>query len=333
MRLIGITLLILVTLSVTQAQHPNSVVYTDDADTARQLLGDLGQLTFIERDTAPAHVTPPQVVTFETASEQVTLWVPLLDISARLEQQSHALTVSLPPILYSAPVSRSDQQTIAGLIAYGSGDCTTAGVYWEDSTHPAIHFFRGNCALINGHDDIALMQYRAALNDPIAAPYATINQIWLAINIGDEATAREQLAALVIDDESAAEQANLLAHRARLHALLFDYTAAITDLNTALELQPDDSRLLRWLGEMHLLTYEWDEAESYFSQAIDSAPHIAANYYQRGILRYTMARREDALTDFQQAYSLAPFSELAQSALNYIASIQQEIDALKPPSD
>ncbi len=128
--------------------------------------------------------------------------------------------------------------------------------------------------------------------------------------------------------------------RARLYAMLYDYDAALTDVNAALEIANRQqgsadrlSDLYTHRGEIYLLRYEWDAALADFDQALAIAPNHADAYFQRGVLYYTMAQREDALQDFEQYQALAPNGQHSTQAATYSESIRAELNALNPPQN
>src|SRR5690606_25977929 len=122
--------------------------------------------------------------------------------------------------------------------SYGSGDCTRIESLADTSLPPVQAYFSGNCALIANDLTQANQHYETAVKDSLIAPYAAINAIWLTINTGDETAARAQITTRLATDyisrRASVEQADLLAYRARLYALLFDYSTAIADLTAAL---------------------------------------------------------------------------------------------------
>ena len=90
-----------------------------------------------------------------------------------------------------------------------------------------------------------------------------------------------------------------------------------------------------WLAEAHkqrgdiiMLIYEWNRALEDYNKAIELNPEYAEAYYQRGILHYTMVEREKAIADFEVYLEILPEGEFANSARDYIKSIQIELDAL-----
>ena len=128
--------------------------------------------------------------------------------------------------------------------------------------------------------------------------------------------------------------------QARLYALLYDYDAALKDVNAALEITDSQqvsaarrADLYTHRGEVYLLRYEWDAALTDFNQALAIAPQHADTFFQRGVLYYTMAQRENALSDFEQYQALAPDGQYSEQAATYSKSIRAELDALNPAQD
>jgi tetratricopeptide (TPR) repeat protein len=120
---------------------------------------------------------------------------------------------------------------------------------------------------------------------------------------------------------------------AQMNATVSDYEAAITDLNTAIELAPENVELYIQRGQMYLAIYEWDNAGADFDQAIELSPNDAPTYFHRGVLYYSIIQtglttRDDALADFRRYLELAPEGEFAAQAAEYVENIQRELDAL-----
>ncbi|MEO0598522.1 MAG: hypothetical protein AAF126_20610, partial [Chloroflexota bacterium] len=107
------------------------------------------------------------------------------------------------------------------------------------------------------------------------------------------------------------------------------------DMDVAIELAENSDvtglllpELYTTRGEIVFLIYEWDRVEDNFNTAIELAPAYAPAYFQRGILFYTVARREDAQADFETYLELAPDGIYAEQATSYIESIEIELEAL-----
>jgi tetratricopeptide (TPR) repeat protein len=196
-------------------------------------------------------------------------------------------------------------------------------------------FYAGNCALLAGDFEAA-----AALFEQGISPYSeagqlissapAVNLAWLAIQRGDSAAGMHWL-----DELRYAERANavdVLAQRARLHALRFDYDEAVVLLDLAIEQQPDDPALYTLRGQLALTLYEWERVEADYNRALALDPIYAEAYFYRGVLYYSILQtglmREAALADFTRYLELAPGGEHASTARNYIDSIRAELEAL-----
>lgn len=123
-----------------------------------------------------------------------------------------------------------------------------------------------------------------------------------------------------------------LAQRARQHALLSNYDAAVADLDAALLRAPDSAALLTLRGQMYLALYEWDRALADFNAALAGDPAYADAYFQRGLLYYSVlqtgqALRAEALADFRAYLSRAPNGVHAAQAAAYAALIEAELAA------
>jgi tetratricopeptide (TPR) repeat protein len=175
-------------------------------------------------------------------------------------------------------------------------------------------------------------------SDITLSQHAKLHLTRLSIHAGQPDAARMLLGTLNEERFSAGDNATILhTERARLYALLYDYDAALNDVNAAIEIadrqQASAEQLAAFYthrGEIYLLRYEWDAALTDFNRALELSPDYADAHFQRGVLYYTMAQRDNALDDFRQYRQLAPDGTYSDQVATYIESIQAEIEALNP---
>jgi tetratricopeptide (TPR) repeat protein len=84
---------------------------------------------------------------------------------------------------------------------------------------------------------------------------------------------------------------------------------------------------------MYLALYEWDSALTDYNTAIELDPAYADAYYERGVLYYSILQtgvelRTDALADFWHYLDLAPDGDKAADAARYVEQIETELEAL-----
>ena len=160
---------------------------------------------------------------------------------------------------------------------------------------------------------------------------------WIYVNEGDPQSAIQVMNTLIdelnvyLDDDFPELYILGLQKRAQIFALTFDYTSAIQDLDRAIELieyEPMLPEAYKQRGDIIMLIYEWNRALEDYNTAIELDPDYSEAYYRRGILLYTMVEREDAIVDFEKYLALDRDGEFAESAQEYIHSIQIELDAL-----
>lgn len=242
------------------------------------------------------------------------------------------------------------------LIFYEHNRCDLAIPYFEsvaeqidrqsdssDNMHMAIRFYKGNCAILENDIEQAIIDYELGLNisnDQWGKVELAANLAWAYIQEGNNERAFalfDQLWEEINDKEYPYQKAviTFFQSRAKLYALVFDYTAAILDIDTAIEEaksysldKKSLSLLYKQRGDIIMLIYEWNRALEDYNTAIELDPDYAESYYRRGILLYTMVEREDAIIDFERYLELDPEGQFAESATEYIDNIQTELDAL-----
>lgn len=226
------------------------------------------------------------------------------------------------------------------MLGYIRGDCDAVGRIGAelDESVSFVYFALGNCALSTSAYESAVLYFEAAIDmldddDPIQIIPASVNLAWVHSQLGKPEEVRDRLDSLVDMSADYPEtlQVQVLADRAQLLALMFDYTAAIEDMDAVIALLQTDELLAqayRQRGDIVMLTYEWNRALGDYNQAIMLDDGYAEAYYRRGILYYTMVERENALADFGSYLALEPEGQFAELARDYMTNIQTELDAL-----
>ncbi|MEM9951179.1 MAG: tetratricopeptide repeat protein [Chloroflexota bacterium] len=221
-------------------------------------------------------------------------------------------------------------------IAYALGEYDVARQILNEYENPSekcdiqISRILGNIALIEARYQDAIQYFECAINDEnYQIPR---NLAWSYVQSGDLDSALELLNPLF--DEFTIHS-RILAFRSQLYAIAFDYDSAIADIDEAIRIaEANDfsvtelAELYTIHGEIIFLIYEWDRVEEDFNTAIELDPSYSPAYFQRGVLFYTMARREDAQADFEQYLELEPDGIYAEQAQTYIESIETELEAL-----
>lgn len=282
---------------------------------------------------------PPETVTWmqvATAEQGIRLFI--------FSRSSHIKSIS--PILEGAIFSEvtipgEDADTLLmGYALYSAGYFDDAELYLltlvdnsDTRLQDSVLFLLGNIELLRENYESAIDYYEA-----VDLSISLTNLAWTYSHTGQSETAF----AMIDDHERSLREnsnpvnlINPLRTRAQLHALNFDYDSAIVDIDEAIEIANSDDfariflpELYTVRGEIIFLIYEWDRVEQNFNTAIELAPDYAPAYFQRGVLFYTMARREDALSDFETYLELEPDGIHSELAKGYIDSIQAELDAL-----
>lgn len=225
----------------------------------------------------------------------------------------------LSPILYEleAPLFNSNEKSaiIQYLIfakVYLSGDCLASFLL-----APQERDLVGvNCLIAKGGP----VHLRGNLSYK-----AQINQVWA--DIDSDTIPSADIDSIQCEGCSEKDLILLEIKKAELEALRFDYTAGI-QLLRALVNTYDEAYIYTELGNLYMLTYEWDKAFEAYSEGIALDARYAENYYRRGVLLYTMADREAALDDLTFYISLGEGQVFYDKAQTMIENIQKEIEAL-----
>jgi len=256
----------------------------------------------------------------------------------------------LSPILYSSfpvPIDFSDDNVdrLTAMILYQLNFTEAAENIFLSYLPPLgtaftqEYFYMGNIKILQEDYESALNYFNhTRSNGSDDARRASINMAWIFWQQGDTNAAMNLLNRLLSYERVNGHvgiETELVATRASFFALNFDYTSALEDMNTAIELAEENNfsndflaRLYTQRGEIILLIYEWDRALENFDAAIQLKPDYAPAHFQRGVLLYTLAQREGAMQSFEQYLHLAPNGQQADDAQSYLESINNELEAL-----
>jgi tetratricopeptide (TPR) repeat protein len=281
-------------------------------------------------------------------------------------KQSPILFADMDPQIYLDIPSENDKLAAAnlatGIILYDLGKCAEADTYlrkaestgliideftYQEVNTPAmvaISFYQGNCAILEGDFARAAKFFETAFpsdweGKPLLVVSLQVNLAWIYFQQSKQEAAFNLLDSVV----EATTQPNILrtkasdalTSRAQLYALAERYDNAISDLNTAIQLTPDNPELYTLRGQMYLYLYEWDNVLADYNKAIELDPTYADAYFLRGVLYYSILQTgaehyPDALADFQRYLQLAPDGDHAADAQKYADQIQAQQNSLKP---
>lgn len=297
------------------------------------------------------------VIELNQAGNSIYLSAP--KIAPWVTEKSELLTrVYNPLVRFDVDSERWDEQKslasnlIAAFLLYHVQLCDQAiNIFWDffDKEWPLwvaispyqLNLIRGNCLLGEGRyrDAIEYLKYAPMLSEG-GLPLDGLNNLaWAYLQNKQSPEAIEivdnwllDLSSLVNPDPRWLLEKRLYAItlRSQLHALNFDYDAALADMNAAIELNADNPALYVQRGQVYLLLYEWDRVMEDYSFALELDPEYADAYYYRGLLYYTtLVDRQNALPDFERYLDLAPDGEHAEDAQNYADAIRAELKALE----
>ena len=93
-----------------------------------------------------------------------------------------------------------------------------------------------------------------------------------------------------------------------------DYTGAISDLDKAIELDPNYAPAYYNRGVAKAELKQYSEAIADYDKAIELDPRSASAYYNRGVTKYNLKEYSEAIADYDKAIELDPNFALAYYA-------------------
>lgn len=93
-----------------------------------------------------------------------------------------------------------------------------------------------------------------------------------------------------------------------------DYERAITDLNQALKLQPDEASYYDSRGFAYAGKRDYSRAILDYNQALKLKPDAGYAYYHRGLVYRALGDRQKAIADFKKTFELTKNSKRHQDA-------------------
>jgi len=228
-------------------------------------------------------------------------------------------------------------------------------------SNPAVqkqrHFERGNKYVAEKRDEFAVIEYANAVRlDPkfgaarlkLAETYERMNNpraafpefIRAADALPDDRDAQIKAAQILLlgrrFEDAKARATTLLTRnpkdvdalllRANAMAMLKDPAGAITEIEEALKVQPNESRVFVNLGAVRMRSGDAAEAEAAFRKAISLEPSSVDAHLAFANFLWSAGRHADAEREVKQALSLQPRHLLANRMLGvlYIATKRPE---------
>jgi len=105
-----------------------------------------------------------------------------------------------------------------------------------------------------------------------------------------------------------------------------DYSKAINTLKNILELDPEERKHLSTIAELSLSLKNYEQAEIYFTKAIESGIRKFDFYASRGNCRYHQNNYTSALLDFEECLKINGSNALISEQHNYYRGSKELID-------
>jgi tetratricopeptide (TPR) repeat protein len=107
-------------------------------------------------------------------------------------------------------------------------------------------------------------------------------------------------------------------NRAIAQKMSGDALSALSDMNKAIELQPQDADLYKLRGNIHVLLDDYFEAINDYTKAIELNNESAEAYFNRGIANILAHNRTEACSDFEKSSDLG--YEESEDKLSYFCA-------------
>jgi len=106
--------------------------------------------------------------------------------------------------------------------------------------------------------------------------------------------------------------------RGKAYFKIKDYNAAISDLNKAMQLAPDDAHLTSERGLIYFMAKKEDKAISDFDKAVELEPENPFRYASRAFIKDRLNDLEGAKADYQKALELDPEDAISYNNLGLV---------------
>lgn len=187
------------------------------------------------------------------------------------------------------------------------GDCQRM-IALEDSNHlPYFLIAKAKKTTGDTFGAIADLTRSIALKDDFADAYLLRADILFSLSQGKEALEDVETAIRLVPEE---ETAYLL--RGRIHELLGDAEAATADYRHVTDLNPFNEEGCLLAGKLLITLGKYDEAITFFDEAIEAAPDFAKAYAERGRAKNLRGDQAGAFEDLKKSIELNPEGEEAQ---------------------
>ncbi|MBX3243589.1 MAG: TonB family protein [Acidobacteria bacterium] len=112
-----------------------------------------------------------------------------------------------------------------------------------------------------------------------------------------------------------------------------EYTLALADFNTAVEMKSDDPALLLGRGRAYLNLKSYERSIADFDRALELSPSDSNAYYNRGVANERMDKIDLALSDYKKAVELDDKNESAKQSLKRLEDSIAKVLAEKMEAD
>jgi regulator of sirC expression with transglutaminase-like and TPR domain len=230
------------------------------------------------------------------------------------------------PACFAAPDPASRYRDCSGLAATDAGAALAEAQAWLDEAPeaaPARHCLAlalvGLGRYADGAAELTRLAETQGLPDEVRARlFAQAGNGWLIAERPDLARAALERAVGLLPGD-----VELLIDRARAHAAMRDYWAAVVDLDTALESAPERDDALAFRAAAYRRLEVWELAAADAERAIGLNPANVEALVERAIVKLRGEDIEGARADFAAVLVLAPGSAAADLARDFLAELER----------
>lgn len=206
-------------------------------------------------------------------------------LAGRQEESARAYAQAATLLPKDLNLQLSAAQAFVGLTSFDQAETYLQRAARIDPAYYRLHAIRGQIAQVRDQQDVAAKEFAAAISSlpatPVEGPLYPVQlhmyliPLYTDLNQPDRSKQELATAQRLIDsiDEHSVDRNNFLRTRAVIRSDLGQYEAALSDMQEALRLHPNDPNSLQLEGDVLLKLGRTTEAVAAFKQVLTIDPH------------------------------------------------------------